>query len=129
MTGGNIEIYPRNTKNKVERMKLLLNFSVNYIFTVTKNTSKKSPVPSPISSDTFLYEYIDLNGPVSKHDLLRLRDLMPQEDFEKVKTAKEKLSANDKTKYDLVDLLEEAKVPVSLDLLVNLEKRIEVCFA
>lgn len=28
--------------------------------------------------------------------------------------------------FDIVDLLEEAKIVVSLDLLVNLEKRIEV---
>lgn len=80
-TGGNIEIYPRNTKNKVERMKHLLNFSVNYVFTIEGNSSKKPSIPSPISSDTFLYEYIDMNGPLSKHDMIKLRDLMPAEEY------------------------------------------------
>ena len=51
---------------------------------------------------------------------------MTPEDYEKVKAAKDKLSTDAKIKFDLVDLFEETKISISLDLLVNLEKRIEV---
>lgn len=82
-TGGNIQIFPKNTRSKVERMMTLLNFTVNYTFTTKVNTHKKSPVPSPLSVDTFLTDYIDLNGSIQKSDMIKLRDLMPSEDYEK----------------------------------------------
>lgn len=78
-----MEIYPRNTRSKVERAKRLLNFTVDYVFTTKANSHKKLPVPSPLSTDSFLASFVDLNGPVAKHDLLRLRDLMPADDFAK----------------------------------------------
>ncbi len=82
-TGGNIQIYPRNTKSKVERMKALLNFTVDYVFTTKTASHKKLPIPSPLSTDTFLHCFVDLNGAVARHDFLRLRDLLPPTDFEK----------------------------------------------
>lgn len=82
-TGGNIQIFPRNTRSKVERMMTLLNFTVNYVFTTKVNTHKKSPVPSPLSTDTFLNDYVDLNGQISKSDIIKLKDLMSTEDLKK----------------------------------------------
>lgn len=80
-TGGNLQLYPKNTKSKIERMMNLLNFTVNYIFTTKQNSHKKCPVPSPLSVNTFLSDYIDLNGQVSKSDMLKLRDLLSPEDY------------------------------------------------
>lgn len=44
----------------------------------------------------------------------------------RVMQARNSLNISKEGVFDLVDLLEEAKIKVSLDLLVNLEKRIEV---
>jgi len=82
ITGGNIAIYPKNTKSKIDRMKQLLNFSVNYIFTVKSSTFKKLPIPSPISTDTYLSDFIDLNGLVKKPDMIKMRDLLSPEDYQ-----------------------------------------------
>lgn len=125
-TGGNIEIYPRNSINKIERAKTLLNFSVNYVFTVKSNTHKKLPIPSPCSTETFLSEYMDLSGSINKHEMIRLRDMLVCEDFEKVQAAQDKLFKEKDGVFDVLDLFEEAKIKVSLDLLVNMDKRIEV---
>ena len=62
-------------------MKILLNFTVDYIFTTKANSHKKLPVPSPLSTETFLSSFIDLNAAVTKPDMLRLRDLLPPADF------------------------------------------------
>lgn len=80
-TGGNIQIFPRNPKSKVERMKALLNFTVDYIFTTKANGHKKLPIPSPLSTETFLSSCLDLNGEVAKHDMLRMRDILHADDF------------------------------------------------
>ena len=63
-------------------MKALLNFTVDYIFTTKINGHKKLPIPTPLSTDTFLSSCIDLNGAVAKHDILRMRDLMHVGDFD-----------------------------------------------
>ena len=63
-------------------MNKLLNFTVNYVFTVKANTYKKTPLPSPMSVDTFLTDYIDLNGAVTKPDMIKLRDLLNANDYQ-----------------------------------------------
>jgi len=81
-SGGNIAIYPRNSKSKVDRMKALLGFSVNYIFTTKPNKDDKLlPLPSPLGTDNFLTDYIDLSGAVEETDLFKLRDFLSPEDF------------------------------------------------
>ena len=81
-TAGNISIYPRNSKSKVDRMKTLLGFSVNYIFTIKPNKQDKLlPVPSPLGTDNFLTDYVDLSGAVQESDLIKLRDYLSPEDF------------------------------------------------
>lgn len=44
----------------------------------------------------------------------------------RVKKSRENLNTTKLGVFDLVDLFEDAKVKVTLDLLINLEKRIEV---
>lgn len=131
--GDNIAFFPRNHKEKIERMKKLLNFTVDYVFTVKSNDQRRLPCPSPLGTDTFLSEFIDLGGLVKQTDMIRLRGLLNATDYAKyhlyhfrVKEARILLSEQNKDQFDLVDLFETAKIKVTLDLLINLEKRIEV---
>lgn len=81
-SGGNIAIYPRNSKPKVEKIKQLLGFSVNYVFTIKPNKpDQQLPVPSPLGTDNFLTDYIDLNGAVHETDIFKLKDFLSAEDF------------------------------------------------
>lgn len=63
--GGNLNIYPRNSKKSVERFKKIINLNHNYVFTITNNTrDQKLPVPSQIGLDTFLSSYLDLSAEI-----------------------------------------------------------------
>lgn len=112
-------------------MKTLLNYSVDYVFTVKANSDRapKIPIPFPISSETFLSTFIDLNGKVTKKDMLRLKDFFCDEDYTIIETCSKELEDSTNGYFDLVDLLEAVKskkstIAISLDLLYNLDKRI-----
>jgi len=123
-TACNLGVYPRNSKNRVDRMMALLGFSINYIFTVKANVpNKKLPLPTPLSTDAFLSQHIDLHAKVLKADLIKMKDSLGPEGYAAARRSFEELEA--RGVFDIVDLFEHAKVKVSLDLLVNLDKRIE----
>lgn len=123
-TASNVGIYPRNAKNRVERMMLLLGFSINYVFTIKANLpNKKLPLPTPLSVDAFLSQFIDLHAKVLKSDLIKMKDLLGPEHYPAIRKAFDELEA--KGVFDIVDLFEHSKVKVTLDLLITLDKRIE----
>lgn len=64
-------------------MKTVLNFNFNYVFIIKANTNKKFPIPTPISTDTYLSDFIDLNGLVTKMDMIRMRDMLSQDEYKK----------------------------------------------
>jgi hypothetical protein len=106
-------------------MKALLKIEGNPVFAVSTVGHKKLPIPSPISVDFYLENFVDLNGGLSKLDMLRLRDLLTPEEYQRVQKSTESFTS-DKTVHDIIDVLDAAKVEATLDLLVNLDKRIEV---
>lgn len=75
-TAGNIAIYPLNNQKKIERLKKVMNFSFNYIFTVTSKSKEKLPIPSPLSFDNYVKYFVDLNGEITQADVIRLEELL-----------------------------------------------------
>lgn len=80
-TAGNIAIYPKNTLKNIERLKKVIGFSYDYIFTVVPKDKEKLPIPSPLSLENYLTYFIDLNGEITDADMIKFEELLSQKKY------------------------------------------------
>ena len=71
-TAGNIAFYPTNTRDKVNRLKTALRITQNSVYTIDNHSDQKLPVPAPLSTNSLLLNYYDLNGEITKADLIKI---------------------------------------------------------
>lgn len=124
---GNISIYPKNEKAKVERLARLLNMPTDMVFSVHPRGTNIFTVPEVLTLKTFGENLIDLNGKVSEKDYLRLEELLTEKEYHRVRLFRKRMQIQKKV-YDILDLFEEVKIVTSdlLSVLVSLGKDIKV---
>jgi NADPH-ferrihemoprotein reductase len=137
-TAQNLAIYPENSSDIVNKAAQLLGLNLDDVFTIEKNSeneddeSFKHPIPSPISVETYLSKFCDLQGALRKKQLKELAQFCQNED------SKNKLlflaSGEGKAEYDiqiqsrmrgLLDLIEEYGVKLSLENLLQISSTIQ----
>ena len=75
---GNISIYPKNEKAKVDRLARLLNMPSDMVITVHPRNAKTLIVPEVLTIKTFGESLIDLNGKISEKDYSQLEELLTE---------------------------------------------------
>jgi NADPH-ferrihemoprotein reductase len=137
-TAQNLSIYPENSSDDVEKVAKLLGLNLGDVFTIEKNPedeksgSFKHPIPSPISVETYLTKFCDIQGSLKKKQLKDLAQFCQNED------KKNKLlflaSSEGKAEYDiqiqsrmrgLLDLIEEYGIQLSLENLLQISSLIQ----
>jgi len=131
-TAQNLGIYPENNPSVVQRTASHLGLDLKTVFSVEQNPdvpSKgkfKHPIPSPISVETYLTRFCDLQGTLRKK---QLKDLAPFCSNEDNKNKLLFLASNEgKAEFEiqiasrmkgLLDIIEEFDVKITLDQLIQ----------
>jgi NADPH-ferrihemoprotein reductase len=136
-TAQNLGIYPENGSDMVNKAAKLLGLNLSDVFAIEKNPENeqgnfKHPIPSPISIETYLTKFCDLQGSMRKKQLKDLAQFCKNEDN------KNKLlflaSSEGKAEYDaqiqsgmrgLIDIIEDFDVKLSLENLIQISSLIQ----
>jgi len=132
-TAQNLGIYPENATSLVQKAASLLGLELKTVFSVEQNPEVvtkgkfKHPIPSPISVETYLTRFCDLQGALRKK---QLKDLAPFCSNDDNKNKLLFLASNEgKAEFEiqissrlkgLVDIIEEFDVKLSLEQLIQI---------